>query len=153
MTQRETGPAFSGEYVPSPRDWVREQVEAYERTNGQEGGDVRGMPVIIITTVGVRTGAVRKTPLMRVEHDGVYVAITSYGGRPQHPAWYRNVLAQPRVVLQDREVISEVVAREVDGPEKALWWQRAVAAYPLYAEYQKASPREIPLFLLEPPTA
>ena len=139
-----------GEYQPSPEQWVRDQVEAYEGSGGTEGTTLRDMPVVILTTLGARSGLLRKTPLMRVEHEGVYAAVASLGGAPKHPVWYFNVLAQPLVELQDGPVKGDHRAREVHGEEKALWWERAVAAFPDYADYQRRTEREIPVFVLEP---
>ncbi|MFD4787300.1 nitroreductase family deazaflavin-dependent oxidoreductase [Streptomyces sp. NPDC058459] len=142
---------LEGEYEPSPEQWVRDQVEEYERSGGTEGTTLRdtGMPVIILTTRGNRSGKIRKTPLMRVEHDGTYAAVASLGGAPKHPVWYFNVQADPEVELQDGPVKREMRAREVTGDEKAQWWERAVAAFPPYAEYQEKTDREIPVFVLE----
>ena len=139
------------EYIPSPRQWVRDQVELYERTDGREGGTLRdtGLPVVIFTTRGHKSGKLRKTPLMRVEHDGAYLMVASKGGAPQHPVWYYNVKADPHVELQDGTETRDFKAREVTGEEKAIWWERAVAAYPDYADYQKRTSREIPVFLVE----
>ncbi|MFI7241352.1 nitroreductase family deazaflavin-dependent oxidoreductase [Streptomyces qinglanensis] len=139
-----------GEYAPSPEQWVRDQVDLYERSGGREGTTMRGMPVIVLTTRGAKSGKVRKTPLMRVEHDGRYAAVASLGGAPSHPVWYRNVLADPRVELQDGPVRQDMTAREVVGEEKAVWWARAVEAYPDYADYQRRTDREIPVLVLEP---
>lgn len=143
---------LEGEYEPSPSDWVREQVELYERSGGTEGTTLRdtGMPVIVVTNRGAKTGKLRKTPLMRVEHDGRYAAVASKGGAPEHPVWYHNLVADPHVEVQDGTVKQDMVARQVIGTEKAEWWERAVAAFPPYAEYQAKTDREIPVFLLEP---
>jgi deazaflavin-dependent oxidoreductase (nitroreductase family) len=141
---------LQGEYAPSTSDWARKQAELYEATGGAEGGDLRGMPVIVLTTVGAKTGMLRKTALMRVEHNGVYAVVASLGGAPKHPVWYFNILKQPHVELQDGEVKRDYLAREVTGDEKAIWWERAVAAYPPYEDYQKKTEREIPVFVLEP---
>ncbi|MBO1414734.1 nitroreductase family deazaflavin-dependent oxidoreductase [Streptomyces sp. FH025] len=141
---------LKGEYEPSPTDWVRTQVETYESSGGTEGTTLRGMPVILLTSVGAKSGKLRKTPLMRVEHDGRYAVVASQGGAPKHPVWYWNLKADPRVELQDGPVRQDMTAREVTGAEKAEWWQRAVAAYPDYADYQERTDREIPLFVLEP---
>lgn len=140
---------ITGEYAPSPSQWAADQVAKYEESGGTEGTTMRGKPVVVLTTVGARTGKVRKTPLMRVEHDGVYAVVASLGGAPKHPVWYHNVVANPRVELQDGPEKHEYVAREVTGDEKALWWERSVAAWPDYAEYQKKTDREIPVFVLE----
>ena len=139
----------NAEYAPSPEQWVRDQVELYEATGGQEGNTLRGKPVIIVTSTGAKSGKVRKTPLMRVEHDGDYAVVASLGGAPQHPVWYHNVVANPHVELQDGPERHDYTAREVTGEEKALWWERAVAAYPDYASYQERTDREIPVFVLE----
>lgn len=143
MAQRE-------DYEPSPHEWVRNQVEEYESSGGTSGGTMRGKPVIILTTEGVRSGKRRKTPLMRVEHDGTYAVVASLGGAPQNPSWYYNVRANPNVELQDGAERRRYVAREVTGDEKATWWQRAVDAFPDYAVYQTKTSRQIPVFVLEP---
>ncbi|MFI7131983.1 nitroreductase family deazaflavin-dependent oxidoreductase [Nonomuraea sp. NPDC050153] len=141
-----------GEYEPSPTQWVREQVELYESSGGTKGTTLRetGMAVILLTTLGVKSGKIRKTPLMRVEHDGRYAAVASLGGAPKHPVWYFNLQAHPHVELQDGPVKQDMKAREVTGAEKDEWWERAVAAYPPYADYQKNTDRQIPVFVLEP---
>jgi F420H(2)-dependent quinone reductase len=144
--------AIEGEYEPSPHKWVRDQVEEFEGSDGAEGNTLRdsGLPVIVVTNIGAKTGKVRKTPLMRVEHDGKYAAIASYGGAPKHPVWYYNLVANPRVELQDGAKRIEMVAREVSGAERDEWWERSVAAFPPYAEYQTRTTRQIPVFVLEP---
>jgi F420H(2)-dependent quinone reductase len=142
--------AMNGEYEPSPWDQVRDQVEKYESSGGTDGNTMGGKPVVILTTVGAKTGKIRKTPLMRVEHDGRYAVVASLGGAPKHPVWYHNVLANPRVQLQDGPTKREFVAREVTGDEKAQWWERAVEAWPDYANYQTKTTRQIPVFVLEP---
>ncbi|MGO8870851.1 MAG: nitroreductase family deazaflavin-dependent oxidoreductase [Acidimicrobiales bacterium] len=139
-----------GEYQPSSAEWVRTQVEQYESSGGTEGTTLRGMPVIILTSRGASSGKIRKTPLMRVEHDGRYAVVASQGGAPTHPQWYFNLVADPRVELQDGPRRTDMVARQVTGDEKAAWWERAVAAYPDYADYQRKTDREIPVFVLEP---
>jgi deazaflavin-dependent oxidoreductase (nitroreductase family) len=141
---------LSGEYEPSPQSYVRDQVDLYESSGGTEGTTMRGKPVIILTTKGARSGKLRKTPLMRVEHDGDYAVVASLGGAPKHPVWYYNVREHPVVELQDGPVKRRLKAREVTGEEKAAWWERAVEAWPDYAEYQKKTDREIPVFVLEP---
>ena len=141
---------LDGEYEPSTQAWVRDQVELYEGSGGTEGTMLRGMPVVIITNRGVRSGKLRKTPVMRVEHEGRYAAVASKGGSPTHPVWYYNLVADPHVELQDGPVKTDMVARLVTGDEKAAWWDRAVAAYPDYAAYQTKTTREIPVFVLEP---
>jgi deazaflavin-dependent oxidoreductase (nitroreductase family) len=144
---------LNGEYEPSPAQWVRDQVELYESSGGTEGLTLRDKPVIILTSKGAKSGKIRKTPLMRVEHDGKYAAVASLGGAPKHPVWYYNLLEEPRVELQDGPQRKDYVAREVTGAEKAEWWERAVAAWPDYAEYQRKTDRVIPVFVLEPVSA
>jgi F420H(2)-dependent quinone reductase len=141
-----------GEYEPSPAAWVREQVEQYEGSGGTKGTTLldTGMPVVIVTNRGAKSGKVHKTPVMRVAHDGRYVMVASKGGAPEHPLWYYNVRANPLVELQDGAHKQDMIARELSGDERAEWWQRAVAAYPPYAEYQQKTTRQIPVFLLEP---
>ncbi len=143
--------SIEGDYEPSPRAWVREQVELYEGSGGTQGTTLRdtGLPVVIITNRGARSGKLRKTPLMRVEHDGRYAAIASQGGAPSHPRWYYNFRADPRVQLQDGQDKRDMVARELTGDERAQWWERAVAAFPPYADYQRKTARQIPVFVLE----
>jgi F420H(2)-dependent quinone reductase len=143
---------LQGEYVPSTSRRSRDQVELYESTGGVEGGTLRGYPVVILTTRGARSGVIRKTPLMRVEHEGSYAVVASMGGAPEHPVWYHNLVADPQVELQDGPTRSDMTAREVTGDEKALWWERAVAAFPDYAVYQTRTDRQIPVFVLEPAT-
>jgi deazaflavin-dependent oxidoreductase (nitroreductase family) len=139
-----------GEYEPSAFDFSRNQVEVYEGTGGTEGTDNQGKPVIVLTSVGARTGKLRKTPLMRVEHDGQYAVVASLGGAPKHPVWYHNLIANPHVELQDGPVKSDYQAREVHGEEYAVWFERAVAAWPDYAEYQTKTTRKMPIFVLTP---
>ncbi|MEW2513299.1 MULTISPECIES: nitroreductase family deazaflavin-dependent oxidoreductase [Streptomyces] len=143
---------LEGEYEPSPTQWVREQVELYESSGGTKGTTLldTGLPVIVLTTRGAKSGKIRKTPLMRVEHEGRYAAVASLGGAPKHPVWYFNVKSDPHVELQDGPVKRDMRAREVTGAEKAEWWERAVAAFPAYADYQTKTSREIPVFVLEP---
>ena len=139
---------LSGEYAPSPVDWAREQAEKYMESGGTDGTELKGKPVILLTTVGAKTGKLRKTPLMRVEHDGEYAVVASLGGAPKHPVWYYNLKANPRVELQDGSQTHEYEAREVTGDEKATWWERAVQAWPDYATYQTKTDRQIPVFVL-----
>jgi deazaflavin-dependent oxidoreductase (nitroreductase family) len=139
---------LSGEYAPSTAASARKQAEAYEASGGDDAGDLRGMPVIVLTTVGAKTGQIRKTPLMRVEHDGQYAVVGSRGGAPKHPVWVFNVRAQPHVELQDGPDKHDYIAREAEGEERAQWWERAVAAYPPYADYQLKTSRVIPVFVL-----
>jgi len=146
---------IDGEYEPSPAAWVREQVEQYESSGGTQGTTLRqtGLAVVVVTNRGVRSGKVRKTPVMRVEHDGRYAMVASKGGAPDNPLWYYNVRANPEVELQDGPQKHDMVARELSGDERAEWWQRAVAAFPPYAEYQQKTARQIPVFVLEPVTS
>jgi deazaflavin-dependent oxidoreductase (nitroreductase family) len=130
--------------------FARDQVELYERSGGTEGTENSGKPVIILTSVGAKTGKLRKTPLMRVEHAGEYAVVASLGGAPQHPVWYYNLAAHPHVELQDGPARKDYEAREVHGAERDAWWERAVSAWPDYAEYQKKTTRVIPLFVLTP---
>jgi deazaflavin-dependent oxidoreductase (nitroreductase family) len=142
--------SLDGVYEPSPAQWVRDQVEEYEASGGQRANTLRdtGLPVVIVTTRGNKSGKIRKTPLMRVEHDGEYVLVASKGGAPAHPVWYYNLVADPaEVAIQDGPEPFDVDVRELDGDERAQWWKRAVAAYPPYAEYQERTDRTIPVFL------
>jgi deazaflavin-dependent oxidoreductase (nitroreductase family) len=141
---------LTGEYLPGTSDWSRNTVDRYEATDGATGGMLNGTPVVLLTSVGARTGGLRKTPLMRVEHDGTYAVVASLGGAAHNPQWYHNLVANPHVELQDRGVKRDYRARELTGEEKALWWGRAVAAFPAYADYQKKTRRQIPVFVLEP---
>jgi F420H(2)-dependent quinone reductase len=141
---------LEGEYAPGSSDWAREQAEKYMESGGTDGTDLQGMAVILLTTVGAKTGKLRKTPLMRVEHDGQYAIVASLGGAPKNPVWYYNVKKNPRVELQDGTVTDDYDAREVSGDEKAAWWERAVEAFPPYAEYQTKTDRQIPVFVLTP---
>ncbi|MFB7934185.1 nitroreductase family deazaflavin-dependent oxidoreductase [Streptomyces sp. NPDC056039] len=143
---------LEGEYEPSTTQWVRKQVELYESSGGTEGTTLQGtkMPVVVLTSRGSKSGKLRKTPVMRVEHEGRYAAVASLGGAPKHPVWYFNLKSDPQVELQDGPRKQGMTAREVTGEEKAAWWERAVAAYPAYADYQKKTDREIPVFVLEP---
>ena len=141
---------LNGEYQPSAFEFARDQVERYESSGGTDGTEQGGKPVIILTSVGAKTGKLRKTPLMRVEHDGEYAVVASLGGAPSNPVWYYNLLAHPQVELQDAAVKKDYLAREAQGAERDLWWERAVAAWPDYAEYQKKTTRLIPVFVLTP---
>ncbi len=141
------------DYVPSPSTWVREQVETIEATGDTRSVQVLDRPVVLMSMRGRRSGATRKVPVMRVEHDGVYAAVASKGGAPEHPQWYANLLAHPAITLQDGTESWPAVAREVHGEEREQWWQRCVAAYPPYAEYQTKTDRLIPVLVLEPATA
>jgi deazaflavin-dependent oxidoreductase (nitroreductase family) len=137
------------EYEPSPWDWVREQVEEYEASGGASANTLRdtGMPVIVVTTIGNKSGRIRKSPLMRVEHDGRYALVASMGGAPKNPVWYYNLKAKPEATIQDGADVFDADIREISGDEKAEWWKRAVAAYPPYAEYQERTERQIPVFI------
>jgi deazaflavin-dependent oxidoreductase (nitroreductase family) len=144
---------LNGSYEPSPSAWVREQVEEYERSGGQRANTLRdtGMPIIIVTMKGNKSGAIRKSPVMRVEHDGDYALVASKGGAPTHPEWYFNLVAAPDDVrVQDGAEPFDVTVREVTGDERAAWWERAVAAYPPYAEYQEKTDRTIPVLVATP---
>jgi len=141
---------LTGEYAPSPSDWAREQAEKFEASGGTEAAELQGRPIILLTSVGAKTGKLRKTPLMRVEHDGEYAVVASRGGAPTHPVWYWNLAANPHVELQDGEVKRDYRAREVSGDERAVWWERALESWPPYAEYQTKTDRIIPVFVLTP---
>jgi deazaflavin-dependent oxidoreductase (nitroreductase family) len=141
---------LSGDYEPSTSDWARENAETYMESGGTEGTELKGKPVILLTTIGAKSGKVRKTPLMRVEHNGEYAVVASLGGAPNNPVWYYNVKKNPRVELQDGPIAGDYEAREVFDDEKAAWWERAVEAWPDYAEYQKKTDRQIPVFVLTP---
>jgi deazaflavin-dependent oxidoreductase (nitroreductase family) len=141
---------LAGEYEPSTSDWARENAETFMASGGTEGTELKGRPVILLTTIGAKSGKIRKTPLMRVEHDGEYAVVASLGGAPKHPVWYFNMKAHPEVELQDGGVTKDYNSREVFGDEKAVWWERAVETWPDYAEYQKKTDRQIPVFVLEP---
>ncbi|MGH2870555.1 MAG: nitroreductase family deazaflavin-dependent oxidoreductase [Solirubrobacteraceae bacterium] len=141
---------LQGEYEPSSQQWVRDQVEEYESSGGTKGTSLRGVPVIVVTSIGAKSGKLRKNPVMRVEHDGRYAAVASKGGAPAHPDWYRNLVGHPLVEVQDETAQGDYIARELDGEERAEWWQRAVEVWPDYADYQTTTDREIPVFVLEP---
>ena len=141
---------LTGEYAPSPSDWAREQAEKFEASGGTEAADLQGRPIILLTSVGARTDKIRKTPLMRIEHNGEYAVVASRGGAPTHPVWYWNLVKNPHVELQDGNVKRDYRAREVSGEERAVWWERAVEAWPPYAEYQTKTDRIIPVFVLTP---
>jgi deazaflavin-dependent oxidoreductase (nitroreductase family) len=141
---------LKGAYAPGTSEWARKQAERYEASGGTEAADLRGRPIIVLTSVGARTGKLRKTALMRVEHEGRYAVVASRGGAPRHPVWYYNLKANPHVELQDGAVKRDYLAREVAGAEKAEWWARAVETWPAYDDYQAKTTREIPVFVLEP---
>ncbi|MEU4418226.1 nitroreductase family deazaflavin-dependent oxidoreductase [Nocardia salmonicida] len=141
---------LTGEYAPSTSDWAREQAETYENSGGAEGTSLQGKPVILLTTKGAKSGKLRKTPLMRVEHDGEYAVVASLGGAPKNPVWYYNIKADPHVELRDGTTTKDYTAREVFDDERAQWWERAVAVWPDYDEYTKKTDRVIPVFVLTP---
>lgn len=146
---------LNGEYEPSPSAWVREQVELYEKSNGQEGNTLldTGLPVVVFTMYGRKSGKLRKVPLMRVEHDGKYALVASKGGAPDNPEWDANLRADPRISVQDGSTVLDGRVRELSGAERQEWWDRAAAAFPTYNEYQQKTDREIPVWLLEPDAA
>jgi F420H(2)-dependent quinone reductase len=141
---------LEGEYAPSSAEWVRKQVEEIESSGGTSGTVMRGVPVIVITSMGSTSGKLRKNPVMRVEHDGKYAAVASKGGAPEHPSWYHNIAEHPLVEVQDGPAKGDYTARELEGDERAQWWERAVAVWPDYDEYQTKTDRQIPVFVLEP---
>ena len=141
---------LTGEYEPSTSAWAREQAERFEATDGAEANTMRGVPIIVLTSLGARSGRLRKTALMRVEHDGRYAVVASKGGAPEHPVWYWNLVRHPHVELQDGAVRRDYDAREVDGAEREAWWARAVEVWPDYAGYQTRTDRRIPVLVLEP---
>lgn len=141
---------LTGEYAPSTAEWAREQAEAFEASDGAEANTMEGKPIIVLTSVGARSGKLRKNALMRVEHEGVYAVVASKGGAPQHPSWFHNLVAHPHVELQDGAVKRDYRARIVTGEERALWWARANVVWPHYDGYQTKTEREIPVFVLEP---
>ena len=141
---------LQGDYEPSSAKWVRDQVEEYESSGGTRGTTLRGIPVVVITSVGASSGKLRKNPVMRVEHDGTYAAVASKGGAPENPAWYRNLVEHPTIELQDGPTTRDYVARQASGEERNTWWRRALEVWPDYASYQTKTERQIPVFVLEP---
>ncbi|GAA3764301.1 F420H(2)-dependent quinone reductase [Microbacterium kribbense] len=141
---------LSGEYLPSTADWARTQAEKFEQSEGADANTLKGAPIIVLTSIGAKTGALRKTALMRVEHEGRYAVVASRGGAPKEPAWGSNLRKNPHVELQDGAVTKDYLAREVDGAERAQWWTYAVAAWPAYAEYATKTSRKIAVFVLDP---
>lgn len=139
---------LTGEYAPSTSDWAREQAERYEASGGAEANEIMGKPIVLLTSVGAKSGLLRKTPLMRVEHDGEYAVVGSLGGSPKNPVWVYNLRKNPRVELQDGPIKQDYLAREVSGAERDRWWERAAAAFPQYNEYVKKTDRLIPVFVL-----
>jgi deazaflavin-dependent oxidoreductase (nitroreductase family) len=140
---------LSGEYAPSPDDYARDQAERFEASGGAEANTMRGVPIILLTSVGAKSGKLRKTPLMRVEHDGEYAVVASQGGAPTHPVWYHNLVAHPHVELQDGAVRRDYEAHVAEGSEREAWWARAVAVWPDYAQYLTKADRQIPVFVLK----
>ena len=140
-----------GEYEPSPQKWVRDQVEQYEGSAGKEGTTLMdtGIPVVVVTSVGAKSGKLRKNPVMRVEHDGAYAVVASKGGAPENPTWFHNLVANPQVEVQDGPQKWDMTVRQVTGDERSAWWDRAVAVYPDYADYATKTDREIPVFVAE----
>ncbi len=141
---------LTGTYQPGTSAWTRNNVESYEATNGEEGGELRGRPVIVLTSVGAKSGHLRKIALMRVEHQGTYGVVASMGGAPHHPAWYHNLVKHAHCELQDRAAKRDYLAHEATADEKAAWWDRACETWPDYAAYQAKTDRQIPVFVLEP---
>ncbi|TSE01236.1 nitroreductase family deazaflavin-dependent oxidoreductase [Skermania sp. ID1734] len=141
---------LTGEYEPSTSDWARTQAEEYENSGGKSGNTLQGKPIVLLTSVGAKTGKLRKTPLMRVEHDGEYAVVASRGGAPTHPVWYWNLVKNPHVELRDGEKTGDYTAREVHGEERRVWWERAAQVWPDYDNYQRKTEREIPVFVLTP---
>ncbi len=141
---------LNGEYQPSPEKWVRDQVEAYEASGGTEATTLRGVPVVVVTSIGAKSDLLRKNPVMRVEHDGSYALVASKGGAPEHPTWYHKMVAHPTVELQDGPDRRDYTVRVAEGDERADWWERAVAVWPDYADYQTRTDRQIPVFVAEP---
>ncbi len=139
-----------GEYAPSTSDWARDQAERFEASGGTEANTLHGRPVIVMTSLGARSGKLRKTALMRVEHDGEYAVVASKGGAPTHPVWYHNLIAHPLVELQDGPTKRDYTVRELAGDERQVWWERALETWPPYADYQTKTDRQIPVLLLAP---
>lgn len=148
--ESQTSTRPQGTYAQETSPWVKQQLETIDETGTTDSVDVQGRPVMVVTVTGRRTGLLRRVPLMRVEHDGVYLAVASKGGHPEHPAWYHSIVANPEVSVQDgSRHLTGLRARRVEGAERQEWWERAVAAFPSYADYQEKTDREIPLFVLE----
>ncbi|CAN5150839.1 F420H(2)-dependent quinone reductase [soil metagenome] len=141
---------LTGEYEPSAAQWARTQAEKYEQSNGTEANELRGRPIVVMTSVGAKSGKLRKTPIMRVEHDGSYAVFASKGGDEKHPTWYHNVVAHPHVELQDGAVRRDYLAHEAEGAERDEWWARGVATWPDYANYATKTDRLIPVLVLVP---
>ena len=145
-----TGTPTEKPYLRGASDWAADQAERYEASNGQEANTLQGVPIMLVSTTGRKTGALRRTPLMRVEHEGSYAAIASKGGAPEHPVWYLNILADPTVTVRDGATVRTYRARTAEGDERAAWWDRAVAVWPAYADYQTKTDRQIPVVVLDP---
>jgi F420H(2)-dependent quinone reductase len=141
---------LKGEYAPGTSDWARKQAEAFEASHGAKSAHLRGKPIIVLTSVGAKTGQLRKTALMRVEHDGSYAVVASKGGSARNPTWYHNLKANPHVELQDGDMKRDYLAHETAGEERKTWWDRALEVWPDYAGYQQKTRRQIPVFVLEP---
>ena len=141
--------SIDGDYLPSPHQWVRNHVDSIAESGTTSAATIQGLPVVLVTMRAARSGKVRKVPVMRVEHDGTYAVVASQGGAPTNPAWYFNLKANPTVTLQDDREVHTYVAREVEGAERDLWWERAVAAFPDYAAYRLKTTRVIPVLVLE----
>jgi deazaflavin-dependent oxidoreductase (nitroreductase family) len=141
---------LQGTYAPHASDWVSDQIDTILETGTTASVDIKGLPVVMVTMQAKEPGVLRRVPLMRVEHDGAYAAVASRGGAPKHPTWYYNLRRDPHVELQDGTETGDYVARELTGDERAQWWERSVAAYPDYADYQRKTDRQIPVFVLEP---
>ncbi len=141
---------LTGDYLPGTSAWARKQAELIEATNGEQGGLLQGRPVVVLTSVGARTGKLRKTALMRVEHEGVYAVVASKGGAPRNPVWYHNLKRDPHVELQDGATRRDYLARELEGEERAIWWRRGLESWPDYADYQRKTERLILVFRLDP---
>ena len=141
---------LTGEYEPGTSEWARRQAERFEASGGARSGTLAGVPIIVLTTVGAKSGKLRKTALMRVEHEGRYAVVASKGGAEEHPAWYFNLVENPHVELPDGAVKRDYDAVALDGPERDEWWQRSVAVWPDYAKYERRTSRRIPVFLLTP---
>ncbi|WP_111765187.1 nitroreductase family deazaflavin-dependent oxidoreductase [Nakamurella deserti] len=145
-----TGTPTEKPYLRGASDWAADQAERYEESNGQEANTLQGVPIMLVSTTGRKTGALRRTPLMRVEHEGSYAAIASKGGAPEHPVWYLNILADPTVTVRDGATVRTCHAHVAEGDERAAWWERAIAVWPAYADYQTKTDRQIPVVVLDP---
>jgi deazaflavin-dependent oxidoreductase (nitroreductase family) len=151
--EKEEGMPLTGEWEPGTSDWARKQVEEFEASDGAKANTLRGVPIVVVTSVGAKSGKLRKNPVMRVEHDGEYAVVASKGGADQHPTWYYNLKQNPNVELQDGPERHDYIAHVAEGAERDAWWERAVAVWPDYANYQKKTDRQIPVFVLTPVSA